>query len=65
MDKEILAKACEKSFRDLFNKVVTDIESYKVETKEDEMLSFDNGWNSAIDEILDYFKRGAKKDNEE
>lgn len=61
MDIRLLEKYVNK----LFENIIKDIESYKVESKEDEMLSFDNGWNSAIDEILDYFKRGAKKDNEE
>lgn len=58
-------KIVEKYLDGFFRKMMKDIESYKVKSKEDEMLSFDNGWNSAIDEILDYFKRGAKKDNEE
>lgn len=69
MDKEVLRKACEKTFNDLFKRIVEDIESYKVDdSKPNEassMLTFEEGWNAAINEILDYFKRGAKKDDEE
>lgn len=69
MDKEIFRKACKKAFADFLEKISEDVESYKVDdskpNKASSMLTFEEGWNSAIDEILDYFKRGAKKDNEE
>ena len=64
MDKEIL----ENGLVNLFEKMIKDIESYKVDSSKSEytsMLSFDDGWNSAIDEIIDYLRRGAKKDYEE
>lgn len=69
MDKEAFEKAYRKSFDDLYKRIINDLESYKVNSSKSNiatsMLTFDDGWNAAIEEILDYFKRGAKKDNEE